>query len=197
MPIVALQCDLIDAMTSSQSVRPTTDVSVVILDSLDDMVGQLVDRLEGITTDEYLWEPVTDVWTVRQDPGAAPLGRVDMSDDRDIDPAPLTTIAWRLWHISIDCLDDYTRRFAGDDGEADRRWFLEPGPAIESLQANWTAYRSTVSRGGDFWAELGDGWGPWSRHCIADMVMHASNELVHHGAEVALLRDLYRQRPTI
>ncbi len=24
------------------------------------------------------------------------------------------------------------------------------------------------------------------------MAMHASNELVHHGAEVALLRDLYR-----
>ncbi len=36
-----------------------------------------------------------------------------------------------------------------------------------------------------------DYWGLGSRHCVADMAMHASNELVHHGAEISLLRDLH------
>ena len=30
-----------------------------------------------------------------------------------------------------------------------------------------------------------EAWGPWSSHSVADMAMHASNELVHHGAELA------------
>ncbi len=44
----------------------------------------------------------------------------------------------------------------------------------------------------DWWSELGEDWEHWSRHSAADMAMHASNELVHHAAEIALLRDLYR-----
>lgn len=161
----------------------------MILDSMDRMFGQLLGRLEGVTTQEYLWEPVAGCWSVRARPGAVPLA--EGAGQRDVDPAPVTTIAWRLWHIAIDCLDDYTRRFGGDSSDASAEWTTDADEAIEILAEKWTAYRSVVAER-NWWDELGDTWEHWSRHSVADMAMHASNELVHHGAEIALLRDLYR-----
>ena len=109
----------------------------------------------------------------------------------NIDPAPVTTIAWRLWHIALDCCDDYTRRFSGDAGDAPAGWTLDANEAIAILCEKWEAYRSVlVAR--DWWEQLGPNWESWSQHSVADMAMHASNELVHHAAEIALLRDLYR-----
>jgi len=52
-------------------------------------------------------------------------------------------------------------------------------------------YRETITSL-DFDAKLGPNWEHWADSCVADMAMHASNELVHHSAEMALLRDLYR-----
>jgi hypothetical protein len=46
--------------------------------------------------------------------------------------------------------------------------------------------------GRDWWDELGDTRDFWSEISVADTAMHASNELVHHAAEIGLLRDLYR-----
>lgn len=171
-----------------QPSRPTTEVRDVILDSMDRMFGQLVDRLDGLTDEEYLWEPVPGMWSVRAVDGR-PM--VDGAGVRDLDDAPATTIAWRLWHIALDCLDDYTRRFGGDPTAAPDVWTLDAEEAIEALQNAWAAYRQEI-RGRDWWSQLGEDWGPWSSHCVADMAMHASNELVHHGAEIALLRDLHR-----
>ena len=170
------------------SARPTTEVRDVVLDSMDRMFDQLVTRLDGLTDDEYRWEPVADMWSVRLVDGVA---IVDGAGQRDVDPAPPTTIAWRLWHLTMDCLDDYTRRFRGDGDPAPAEWTRRADEATERLRAAWAAYRQTIA-GRRWWDELGDDWGPWSRHSVADMAMHAGNELVHHGAEVALLRDLYR-----
>lgn len=170
--------------------RPTTDVRDVVLTSMDGMFGQLVQRLDGLTNEEYLWEPTPNSWSVHTSPGDGTVV-VDGAGVREIDPAPVPTIAWRLWHIAIDCFDDYTRRFGGDQSDATPLWTLDASEAIEIARSKWQAYRSLVSEL-DWWGELGDSWGPWSQHCVADMVMHASNEMVHHGAEIGLLRDLYR-----
>lgn len=169
--------------------RPTTEVSEVILDSMDRMFAQLIERLAGITDEEYLWEPVDAVWSVRQSPDGSIA--VDGAGVREIDPAPVTTIAWRLWHIAIDCFDDYTRRFAHDPSDADPTWTLHAAEAVDILRDKWAGYRSTVAAR-DWWDLLGPDWETWSHHSIADMAMHAGNELVHHSAEIALLRDLYR-----
>ncbi len=55
------------------------------------------DRIAGLTDDAYLGEPVPGCWTVRADDD----GRW-VTDDAipDPDPAPLTTIAWRLVHVA-------------------------------------------------------------------------------------------------
>jgi len=36
--------------------------------------------------------------------------------------------------------------------------------------------------------------GPHSGHLIAQLVLHVNGEAIHHGAELALLRDLYRAK---
>ena len=174
---------------ASPPARPTTEVKDVILDSMDRMFEQLLQRLNGLTDREYLWEPAADSWSVR--PLSDGTAIVDGAGIREIEPAPVTTIAWRLWHIAIDCFDDYTRRFGADLSTASSQWTLDANVAIETLRTKWNGYRVTVA-GLNWWSELGSSWENWSRHSVADMAMHASNELVHHGGEIALLRDLYR-----
>ncbi len=174
--------------------RPTTDVAAVVLGSLDAMVGQLFERLGGITNEEYLWEPVGYMWSARpQSDGSV---AVDGAGVREITPAPVTTIAWRLWHLSVDCLDDYTRRLLGDESDLppDAGWFLDADRAVAALDGSWRSYRSVVAGRSRWWDELGPAWGPWTHHSVVDMALHAGNELVHHGAEIALLRDMYRWR---
>ena len=92
------------------SSRLSIEVSDVVLDSMGRMFGQFLERLEGLTTAEYRWEPVAETWTVRATGDGVAL--VDGAGERDVDPSPDATIAWRLWHIAIDCFDDYTHRSA-------------------------------------------------------------------------------------
>lgn len=180
-----------DAGMDDLRTRPTTEIRSVILGSMDRMFEQLIERLDGITDAEYLWEPTPGSWSVHTDPTG--VVTVDGAGERDTDPAPVTTIAWRLWHIAIDCFDDYSRRFAGDHSAASAVWTLDSVEAVANLGSTWRNYRSLIA-GMDWWSELGGSWEHWSHHCVADMAMHAGNELVHHGAEIALLRDLYRAR---
>lgn len=177
--------------------RPTTDVSVVVLDSIDAMVAQLFSRLEGVTEEEYLWEPVPGMWSVRRrDDGSC---SVDGAAVRDVDPPPVTTIAWRMWHLSVDCFDDYTRRVLGDgrDVEPNATWHLNVDAAVSALSESWGHYRAAISGRDQWWDELGSDWGPWAHHSMVDMALHCGNELVHHGAEIALLRDLYRWQDNV
>ena len=54
-------------------------------------------RVEGLTDEEFWWEPVPDAWTVR-------LGRDGRwsadYEEPDPEPAPFTTITWRLVHVA-------------------------------------------------------------------------------------------------
>ncbi|MCB1299982.1 MAG: DinB family protein, partial [Tetrasphaera sp.] len=36
--------------------------------------------------------------------------------------------------------------------------------------------------------------GPWADLPMAALVLHINREVIHHGAEIALLRDLWRAR---
>jgi hypothetical protein len=52
--------------------------------------------VEGLTDDEYFWEPIADCWTVRK--------TADGSFKPDWnwippDPPPFTTLAWPITHI--------------------------------------------------------------------------------------------------
>lgn len=182
-------------MTTADSPRPTQSLPQVLLDSMDDIVAKLMSRLDGIDDVEYRWEPVANMWSARATNDEGSEAIIDLDPDRDIDPAPVTTIAWRLWHLTSDCFADYTARFAGETAVPDDlSWTLRADEALDRFEASWRKFRAALVGFDDWFDELGADFGPWHRHCIADFAMHASNERVHHAAEIALLRDLYQMR---
>lgn len=150
---------------------------------------ELLARLGGLTDEEYRWEPVPGCWTIT--PGDD--GWVAYCD-RDIEPPPFTTIAWRLWHLAIDCFESYSERAFGSraTGLPDDRFV---GTAVEAV----TLLRRTVDHflasfdamGEDVARPLGPSWGPHAESNHVDLALHALRELNHHGAEIGVLRDLW------
>jgi hypothetical protein len=64
-------------------------------------------RLVGLTDDEYLWEPLAGAWSIRPR-GEATSRMAAGGGDLVIDfaypepqPAPVTTVAWRLGHVIV------------------------------------------------------------------------------------------------
>jgi hypothetical protein len=143
-------------------------------------------RLDGLDDDEYLWEPAPLAWSVRET--AAGL-RFDFGL-LPVAPAPITTIAWRLTHV-IDLLrEDRCWRVLGVEpaADADEVWITTS--AIEALElferafATWRGYLDATDPARLF--EATEGWP--DRFTFA---LHIIDELIHHAAEVSLLRDLY------
>jgi hypothetical protein len=163
---------------------------------LDYSWGRVRGRMEGLEDDEYLWRPVTPSWSV-----------VRVGDryevERDVpppDPAPLTTIAWLTWHLGVECLDGYTERSFGPDARAldlaPLQWFPTASGALEALDVQWAVFRERYGSIPDdlLAAPLGPSWGVWAEASWADMLQHVADELIHHGSQVAMLRDLHRLR---
>lgn len=173
--------------------RPTTDPKIVLLDGLDAGWHPFRQRLAGLDQTEYLWEPVAGMWTIRATEEAG-RGTADGLVERDVDPAPVPTIAWRMWHIGRDCLDSYSDRIEQLDDDLDGSWYLKPEEALAHLDRSWERFRLLFeSRSTDqLWTTLGEHWGPYANHSLYDLGLHARREVIHHGAEIALLRDLYR-----
>ena len=72
--------------------------------------NQLRPRLAGLTDEEYFWEPVPGMWSVRS-------GRIDFAYPEPI-PAPVTTIAWRIGHLLVGVFGDrIARHFGGPRGQ--------------------------------------------------------------------------------
>jgi hypothetical protein len=164
-----------------------------------DVVGQAYDvrlkpRLEGLTDEEYFWEPVPDCWTVhRNDDGTY---RADWGFIFDEIP-PFTTIAWRMRHL-IDCYG--SRRAAIWLGLEERPNPLERGtPGTASDAVNMLAeaheifvgYIDAISEDA-LLTQIGPVGGQYAEYTKLSLLLHQIDEIVHHGAEVSLLRDLYR-----
>jgi hypothetical protein len=111
------------------------------------------------------------------------------------DPAPLTTIAWRLGHVIVGVLAmrnashfgrepvdyftfEYAETAAGALAQLDEeldRWLR----GVESLG------EAGLSR------RCGEAEGPYADWSMAALVLHINRELIHHLSEICLLRDLF------
>ncbi|MUM16618.1 DinB family protein [Mycobacterium sp. CBMA271] len=166
--------------------------------------SQLRPRFDGLTDDEYFWEPVRDCWSVRpRDTSTAPL--LGGSGEFVIEfaapppePAPVTTIAWRLGHIIVGVLG---ARIAShfDGPPVDYMTYDYPGTAADALQrldVMYEAWRDGVLSKDETALALpvGPAEGPWAEKPFLTLALHINRELLHHGAEIALLRDLYAWR---
>jgi DinB superfamily len=167
-----------------------TDLLPFLFDGFDYMWNRVRNRTDGLTDAEYFWEPVGDVWTVRNHDGRwiADWARPDPV------PAPVTTIAWRMWHIA-DCLASYVAPHHGEwplPGEF-RDWVGEAEPARTLMDTAYAVFRERMTALGEdgIRQEMGPAWGPYEHEPWSALVLHAIDEIVHHGAEIALLRDLY------
>ncbi|CAM03489.1 DinB family protein [Saccharopolyspora erythraea NRRL 2338] len=155
-------------------------------------------RLDGLTDDEYFWEPVEGCWSVReQDDGTFVIDWAWPVPE----PPPITTIAWRLAHIAVQVFGIRASAHFGDGSLtlASARWPGDAATALAMLETNYRAWREGVL-GLDEAAlasPVGEAEGPWADHPYITLVLHITRETVHHGAEVALLRDLYRAGPAL
>lgn len=181
------------------------DWTTTLADQLDwHWQNQLRPRLDGLTDEEYLWEPVPGAWNVRPaGTGSAPIqgGSGEMRIDfafPEPDPAPVTTIAWRLGHVIVGCLGARAHSHFGAT-EYDYMTHEYPATAEQALAQLDTAYGQWMGgvRGLDaagLAAPVGPAEGAWEKEPMAVLVLHINRELIHHGAEIALLRDLYAHR---
>ena len=161
-------------------------------------------RLEGLTDDEYYWEPVPGCWSIR------PRAETTTNDaagggDLVIDyhwpeptPAPVTTIASRLGHMTRSCLAVRTANHFGGPPADPEVWVYAAtaDEALAQLDAEYDVWMGAVEGLGDDGLErpCGPSEGHFAEAPLADLVLHINREIIHHGAEVSLLRDLYAHR---
>ena len=166
-------------------------------------------RLEGLTDEEYLWQPVEDCWTLHPTDDGGTTFDFHWPPP---DPAPFTTIAWRMAHIGICTAGRTTTYFPA---QATEPWDSEKyatttafpataSSAIAFLDRWWAAWRAGIDEAGAsrLWQPYGAVEGAYPEMQLGEddpfigMVLHQHRELMHHGAEINLLRDLYRaQQP--
>ena len=156
---------------------------------------RLFERIEGLTDAEYLWEPVADSLSIR--PGDDGVFRVKELIPESVlgVPDPVTTIAWRIWHIGNLCLRGYVIHFFEDVPDLGDRheW---PGTAKDGVQAlaeDWERFVSRIAALGDKRLLEPMCLGPdgWADETYLKLALHALREVAHHGGEIGLLRDLY------
>lgn len=146
-----------------------------------------------MTDDEYFWEPTPGCWTVH---------RVTGGGEWTIDyewppptPPPMTTIAWRMVHVANGNTIYYEHAFGPGV-----RMFTDLDPPSTASGARdyvrsscatieaWLASAVDDDLSEQRPSHLGD------PRTAGEVMQVLLDELVHHGAEIALLRDLYLRR---
>jgi len=141
--------------------------------SLSDFAWRrLLDRIVGMRDAEYDWEPAPGV----------------------------PTIAWRLHHIGSTLAQARNAQWLGLDRAPDA---FDPGstPAtvdealsfLDRAYASWTSVLVAIPDA-SLMEPIGAVGGPYGDQSRLSLVFHVVDEVIHHAAEVALLRDLYRAR---
>jgi hypothetical protein len=133
-------------------------------------------RLDGLIDDELWWEPVPGCWTLHADEAGVFRYEWPPGSRGEVTP-PFTTMAWRLCHLGCSAMARWTMW---------ERWRA----AVRALSEDdmWRPLAAT-GMGVDAPIMRLGGTDPFVHH-----LLHQQREFIHHGAEVSLLRDLYRAR---
>jgi len=183
----------------------TIDWTHELADQLDWWWGDFVrPHLEGLTDDEYRWEPVPGMWSIRaRGESHAPVqaGAGDAVIEYAMPeptPPPVTTIAWRMGHVSLMVFGERAANHFGEGGvtvhTAD--WPLDAAGGLALLDhwyARWMEGVRSLDAAG-LAAPCGPHEGTFSESPFAALILHINREALHHGAELLLMRDLYRNR---
>jgi hypothetical protein len=111
---------------------------------------------------------------------------------------PITTIAWRLGHLGGPAMYRFATRVLGEEAAPDDGLVFAATAAElpEFLDRAYQPWREALSAyGDDDWRQLlGPDWGPHAEASQLDLVLHIIDEVIHHAAEVGLMRDFYSHR---
>jgi uncharacterized damage-inducible protein DinB len=177
--------------------------SDVLRESFEASCQRVTRTLTGITEEEFFWEPVAGCWTVHRR-SEQRAKSADGSGEWVIDyelpepqPAPVTTIAWRTVHIAAVNYLYYDYAFGPATASFDLEMPGSAAAAVEWLRASQEQLRAVMrdSVDADLEAPRLTNWGDlWPGERIWRTLI---DEQVHHGAEISLLRDLYRYRDSL
>jgi hypothetical protein len=159
-------------------------------------------RLDGLSDDEYFWEPVANCWSLRARDDARTsmaAGAGDLVIDWEFPepkPPPVTTIAWRLAHVTVGV---FGQRNASHFGGPPMTYGDTEHPptaagalaALDAVYATWVDGVRALGVEG-MARPVGPAEGPFAEHPYGTLVLHINREAIHHLGEVLLLRDLYR-----
>ncbi|MEV4320166.1 DinB family protein [Actinocrispum sp. NPDC049592] len=135
-----------------------------LLDLSDFAYTRLRDRMAGLTDREYHWAPA----------------------------AGFTTLVWRLGHIIEFLRAERIGSWLGQDPlpavEVSPSTALEVLAALEQAYQTWRGVLAATTE-----ESLAEpiGFGPYGQSTRRAFALHILDELIHHGAEAALMRDLY------
>jgi hypothetical protein len=181
------------------------DWKALLLDQLEwHWDNHLHPRLAGISDEEFVWEPVPNCWSVRpRDRATSPMaaGAGDVVVDfawAEPDPVPFTTLAWRMAHVSIVLAQRAANHFGVPDtvDYPTVQWSLDAAEGLEVLDGAYDAW-ITGLRGLDddgLARPCGPAEGPFADYPFAALILHITREVIHHGAEMCTIRDLYRSQ---
>jgi len=166
--------------------------------------SQLRPGLDGLTDEEYFWEPVPGAWNVRRrgtSTARMATGAGDLTIDFDHPepvPAPVTTIAWRLGHLIVGVLGArVANHFGGPPtGYETFTYAATADGALAQLDTAYAAWSAGVTALDEAALEraCGPAEGHYATEPISTLILHINREVIHHGAEILLLRDLHRHR---
>ena len=161
-----------------------TDRLSLLVDQLDRARERAQVRLTGLGDEEYLWEPAPGAWSIRR---------------RD-ELTPVTTIAWRLGHLQFGFAGRWEWTFGERRRQPDllvdftpsaslamERFWVEVDRWHDSVAAMTPEQLDTPGFG-----QYPDGSDP--DEPFATVLVDQNLEFIHHMAEIALLRDLWRAR---
>ena len=106
---------------------------------------------------------------------------------------PFTTIAWRLAHVIVGVFAMRNHSHFGGPPADYQSWnyATDAKTALQQLDdayANWITGVPPLTRG--VAADRAEGR-PVGGSPTAELILHINREAIHHGAEIACIRDLY------
>ncbi|HEY1488542.1 MAG TPA: DinB family protein [Micromonosporaceae bacterium] len=140
-----------------------------LLDLSDYAWQRLRGRMTGLTDAEYRWQPA--------------------------ESGAVTAMPWRLGHIADFLTEQRNAVWLGlsatgieRDGEPDTA-----AAALAAVDAAYASWRTLLEASTEetLAAPIGPPAGRYGEATRRSFVLHVLDELIHHGAEAALLRDLY------
>ncbi|MBI5830316.1 MAG: DinB family protein [Chloroflexi bacterium] len=160
----------------------------VLLAQLDHAWGSVQDYLAGLTADEFVWSPSENVWHLAQKNGGWTIPYSWIPPQ----PAPFTTIAWRLAHMAANKVLVLDHAFGARQARlADLDLPPDLDGMIAYLHVCHQPFRAQVERltDDDLPTLRYSEWGEQraTERIIASAILHD----VEHGAQIATVRELH------